>query len=223
MSIRSIALVATMVVASLPGAAVALASQLGIARVRDFIAKVTGANSVATEQIAIGAGKGIELSPLDLAAAYTIFPNHGIKTAPTPMRAVYDNETQVKLAERKSLKVVNPGAADTVACMLQAVIGDGPAGRYGTARVARKLPGLDSSMPLAGKTGTAGDTDLWFVGFTPRLVVAVWAGFDGNYPPLKMSKGFEGAGLPLQIWGRFMREVKKYRPELLGGEFRMPE
>jgi membrane carboxypeptidase/penicillin-binding protein len=74
---------------------------------------------------------------------------------------------------------------------------------------------------LAGKTGT-GDNDLWFVGFTPRMVVVVWVGFDNNFPKFEMSKGFTGAGLPLQIWARFMRDVKKYRPDLLKGQFEMP-
>src|SRR5437899_5577386 len=105
--------------------------------------------------------------------------------------------------------------------MLQSAIGDGPDGQYGTAKIARKLSGLES-VELAGKTGT-GDNDLWFVGFTPRLVVVVWVGFDNNFPPFESSKGFTGSGLPLQIWTRFMRDVKKYRPELLKGGFEMPK
>jgi hypothetical protein len=48
-------------------------------------------------------------------------------------------------------------------------------------------------------------------------VVAVWIGFDNNFPPFKVSEGFIGSGLPLQIWARFMREVKRYRPEVLRG------
>jgi hypothetical protein len=34
-----------------------------------------------------------------------------------------------------------------------------------------------------------------------------------------MFDGFTGSGLPLQIWAGFMRDVKKYRPDLLAGEF----
>jgi membrane peptidoglycan carboxypeptidase len=202
------------------GAAVAIAKKLGIPRSRNCFAKLTGANPVESELVAIGAGKGMELSPLELAVAYTIFANHGIKVMPNPISAIYDNE-KVKLSNRKSVQVVKPSAADTVTQMLRAVIGDGADGRYGTGRVARKVAELDSTVPLAGKTGTAGDTDLWFVGITPRLVVVTWVGFDGNYPSLKMSEGFTGSGLPLQIWGKFMKELKKYRPDFLGGEFKM--
>src|SRR5215472_16456824 len=84
--------------------------------------------------------------------------------------------------------------------------------------MARKLSGVESSVLLAGKTGT-GDNDLWFVGFTPQIVVVVWVGFDNNFPSFEMSKGFSGSGLPLTIWTRFMRDVKKYRPDLLEGNF----
>jgi membrane peptidoglycan carboxypeptidase len=84
------------------GAAVAIAQEFGIERVRDFIAKVTGANPTASELLAIGAGKGIELSPLQLAAAYTIFTNNGIKSAPNPIAAMYDNDARIKIPEQKS-------------------------------------------------------------------------------------------------------------------------
>ena len=52
------------------------------------------------------------------------------------------------------------------------VIGDGPNGKYGTAKAARKLPGLDSTVALAGKTGTD-DHNLWFIGIMPKLVLLV--------------------------------------------------
>ena len=87
--------------------------------------------------------------------------------------------------------------------------------------MARKLSGLEPTVALAGKTGT-GDNDLWFVGFTPQMVVVVWVGFDDNYPQFETSKGFTGSGLPLQIWARFMKKVMKYRPDLLAGKFEMP-
>jgi penicillin-binding protein 1B len=203
------------------GAAVAIADAFGIPRVREFIRKATGANPVESEMIAIGAGKGIELSPLQLASAYTIFPNNGMKVAPRAIWAAYDNEKKLTIAEEEPVRVIDAGAPFIVTRMLQSVVGDGPDGHYGTARAARTLAGLHSTVALAGKTGT-GDNDLWFVGFTPRIVVVVWVGFDNNFPSFEMSKGFKGSGLPLQIWARFMREVKKYRPDLLNGDFEMP-
>lgn len=193
-------------------AAVALAAELGMAQARNCIARLTGTNPVESELIAIGAGKGIELSPLELATTYTIFPNNGVKVLPNPISAVYDGERKIEISDKKAIRMMDAGAPLTVTRMLQAVIGDGPDGHCGTAKMARKLSGRDSTVALAGKTGT-GDNDLWFVGFTPCIVVVVWAGFDNNFPLFEASKGFTGAGLPLQIWGRFMKDVKKFRPE----------
>jgi membrane peptidoglycan carboxypeptidase len=203
------------------GAAVAIADEFGISRIQQFVVKVTGANPVASELLAIGGGKGIELTPLEVASAYTVFPNSGEKMMPSPIRALYDHEKSLETPEHKPVGIVHADATLTVTHMLRAVIGDGPYGQYGTAKMARKLSGLDSSVSLAGKTGT-GDSDLWFVGFTPRIVVVVWVGFDNNYPSFEAAKGFTGSGLPLQIWGRFMRDVKRYRPEFLEGKFEMP-
>ena len=198
------------------GAAIALAHEFGISHVRDFIAKVTGTNPVASELLAIGAGKGMELSPLQVAQAYTVFPNNGLKVAPKSITEVYDGERKLESNEEKPIRIVDAGPPLMVARMLQGVVGDGPDGQYGTARMVRKLSGLDSTVALAGKTGT-GDSDLWFVGFTPRLVVVAWVGFDNNFPRFEASKGFTGSGLPLQIWAKFMKEVKKYRFDLLQG------
>jgi membrane peptidoglycan carboxypeptidase len=200
------------------GAAIAIAQEFGISRVMDFVARVTGAKPSATEILAIGAGRGMELSPLELAASYTIFPNDGTKVVSNPIWVVQDNGRKITTREEKSVRLVDAGAPYVVTRMLQSVIGDGPDGQYGTARMARKLSALESTVALAGKTGT-GDNDLWFVGFTPRLIVVVWVGFDNNFPPFEASKGFTGSGLPIQIWARFMQDVKKYRPDLLHGNF----
>ena len=160
----------------------------------------------------------MELSPLDAAAAYTVFANNGVKASPDPIWAVYDNENKVKTPKAAPVRAVDARSALTVTRMLNGVIGDGPDGQYGTAKAARNLSGLQATVALAGKTGT-GDHDLWFVGFTPRIVVAVWVGFDNNFPSFELSKGFAGSGLPLSIWARFMKEVKRHRPDLLKGNF----
>jgi penicillin-binding protein 1A len=54
----------------------------------------------------------------------------------------------------------------------------------------------------AGKTGTTSDaTDVWFVGYTPELVGAVWIGFDEVRPlPYRAT----GGGIAAPVWGRVM-------------------
>src|SRR5690625_3015197 len=59
--------------------------------------------------------------------------------------------------------------------------------------------------PAAGKTGTTDrERDLWFVGYTPDLVAAVWIGDDQNRP-LQLSGATVGSGEAGAIWGSFMR------------------
>src|SRR5207244_2416126 len=145
------------------GAAVAIAQEFGISRVRQFVEKITGTNPVESELLAIGAGKGSEVSPLQLAAAYTIFANNGLRVLPKAILAAYYSEDKLKISEEKTVRVIDAGPSYIVTRMLQSAIGDGPDGQYGTARMARKLSGLES-VELAGKTGTS-DSDLWFVGF----------------------------------------------------------
>jgi penicillin-binding protein 1A len=54
----------------------------------------------------------------------------------------------------------------------------------------------------AGKTGTTNDaTDTWFVGYTPRLVAAVWMGFDEPRPIMGLATG---GRLAAPVWGRMM-------------------
>jgi membrane peptidoglycan carboxypeptidase len=144
-----------------------------------------------------------------------------MKVIPKAIQAVYYGQRRVETPEPKPVRVVDASPVLKVTRMLRSVVGDGPAGKYGTAKMVRQFSGLEATVALAGKTGT-GDNDLWFVGFTSRIVVVVWVGFDNNFPRFEAAKGFTGSGLPLQIWARFMKNGKKYRPDLLKEEFEMP-
>jgi membrane peptidoglycan carboxypeptidase len=69
--------------------------------------------------------------------------------------------------------------------------------------------------PAAGKTGTTNDAaDVWFVGYTPDLVGAVWIGFDN---PRTIFRGATGGTLAAPVWGRIMRQAPSGR-----GEWRQP-
>jgi membrane peptidoglycan carboxypeptidase len=70
----------------------------------------------------------------------------------------------------------------------------------GTGRAAAAL-----GHPLAGKTGTTDDnTDAWFIGYSPRLAVGVWVGFD---EPRSLGSRETGAQAALPIWRAFMERA----------------
>lgn len=92
----------------------------------------------------------------------------------------------------------------------------------GTASGALSITGLSSDAQISAKTGTGQVADLWFVGFSKRLVVAVWVGMPRNKPLLKMEQGFQGATAAMPIWASFIKAVKQCRPDLLEGSFEVP-
>ena len=78
----------------------------------------------------------------------------------------------------------------------------------GTAAAASAL-----GRPAAGKTGTTNDnTDAWFVGFTGRVLAAVWIGFDA--PATKLGSEGDGAHAALPLWLRAVRAAEGDRPRV---------
>ncbi|GLK81277.1 transglycosylase domain-containing protein [Methylopila turkensis] len=133
-----------------------------------------------------------EVTPLELAAAYAPFANGGMAAKPYIVTRVTTGDGEVLFNRRPDApnEVVDIERVGMMNAMLSETI------RSGTAKGA-VLPG----WPAAGKTGTSQDfRDAWFVGYTSHLVTAVWLGNDDNSPTKKAS----GAGLPVQIWSRFM-------------------
>jgi 1A family penicillin-binding protein len=153
-------------------------------------------------------GTGV-VSPLDLAAAYTIFPGGGESVRPRGIVSVYDAGGSLVLdhpVERNP--VIPPAVAFQMTSMLRDVI------ERGTGAPARTM-GVRGSV--AGKTGTTDDYhDAWFVGFSTKVVAAVWVGFDQPAPI-----GYEayGAKIALPIWAEFMKRSARLLPP---GEFTVP-
>ena len=152
-----------------------------------------------------------EVTPLQMAAAYTIFPNLGDKVSPLAISRVTtgDGKTVVEpKTERKN--VLRPDVAYIMDDMMKDVINHGTAAQaqaWGFHNVAGKTG-------FAGKTGTSRDG--WFVGFTPELVVVVYVGFDDND-----DLGMKGADSAMPIWADFMRESLNLHPEW-NGDWQMP-
>ena len=142
--------------------------------------------------LALGA---CEATPLEMASAFTVFPNLGFRAKPYLIRRIEDyNRVKKEESLPQIEKVLEPAIAEAMLRVLQGVVEEG------TAKAARSL-----GRPLGGKTGTTNDfTDAWFVGFTPSLTVGVWVGFDAK---VTLGNKEAGAVAALPIWIDYMREI----------------
>lgn len=113
------------------------------------------------------------VTPLEMAAAYQIFGNGGLYTAPHSYTKVLDSNGNVIL-ENKAIprRVLSQETAVLMNKLMQRVVSASP----GTGTSA-KFPGSD--MPIAGKTGTSdNDYNQWFIGVTPYYVGVCYLGYD---------------------------------------------
>lgn len=112
------------------------------------------------------------VSPFEMASAYSVLANEGLRNAPIAVLKITDAADRIvyKVPEQTPQQVVDAASAYVVTNLLESVFDTG-----GTAhRVANKL-----KRPVAGKTGTT-SSDAWLVGYTPELSTAVWVGYDNN-------------------------------------------
>src|SRR5581483_9146105 len=157
---------------SLNSATGRVAQDVGIRRVRE-VAQKLGIQSPlpAVPALALGAA---EVTPLEVAVAFSTLANGGVRSRPLAVRNVMDTNSQ--LLEKRDVRneqVISPQLAYMMNELLKGVLD------RGTAAAARRW---GFTRPAAGKTGTTNDyKDAWFVGYTPDLLAVVWVGFDGPH------------------------------------------
>ena len=179
---------------SLNNATVKLAEQVGFDKVV-ALAHRAGLNGDirATPSVALGA---YDVTPLEIASAYTIFANAGLRVTPNFIGAVRNQDGDTVYGyDQKTYRVLDPRVAFIMTDMLQEVL------RSGTGAGVRAR---GFKLDAAGKTGTSHDG--WFAGYTSRLLCVVWVGFD-DYREL----GLEGARSALPIWTQFMMNATRYK------------
>ena len=180
---------------SLNVATVKVAEMAGYDVIADLWANKMGMPSKIEPYPAMSLGS-FEATPFEMAAAYNILANNGVKVEPMTVLKVTD-EKDTALEEhrpRPPKNVVRMESAVLVTHMLRSVLTEG------TAAGAREM---GFTADAAGKTGTTNDMrDAWFAGYTPDLLCVVWVGFDDN-APLNLS----GARAALPIWAEFMKNA----------------
>jgi penicillin-binding protein 1A len=184
-----------------------LTSVVGPANVARMAERL-GIKSTLRPYLSIGLGaQGV--NPLEMARAFSAFANGGLRIDGEAFgnrpRAIawVRRKGKTDMNEPDKKRVLTPAKTATLNSILQRVI------TQGTGKRAR-LPG---GFVAAGKTGTTENHgDAWFVGYTPRLAVAVWVGYPKELRPMLTEfDGEEVAGgtWPALIWKTFMQKALK--------------
>lgn len=140
-----------------------------------------------------------DVKPIEMAAAYAVYPRLGIWIEPLGILSVQDRFGGILrnyTPDRK--EVLGRGTSYVMLSMLETVA------NRGTGVGARTRFGFHE--PSGGKTGTTtGFTDAWYVGFTTRLSTAVWVGMDDR--SISLGPGMAGSALGVPIWAQYMKAV----------------
>lgn len=170
--------------------ALKLADHIGIKTVIDYAHRM-GVTETIPPYLPVALGSA-EITPLEQTAAFSIFPNDGLRVAPRYITKVTDYEGRILEEDYSDAKdVLSSRTARIMTSMLREVV------LHGTAAAAAKM-----HYPLAGKTGTTNDfTDAWFVGFSPNITCGVWVGYDEKK---SLGEKETGARAALPIWMQFM-------------------
>ena len=153
--------------------------------------------------ITLGGG---EVMMTDMATAFGVFANRGVKVPLHAILKVEDSSGKV-LEEYKPEDGVRTGEkvlSEETAFLISHILSDNNArsNAFGTSSVLN-VPGKTVSV----KTGTTNNLrDNWTIGYTPTLLVATWVGNNDNSPMSYVASGVTGAS---PIWQKIMKYALK--------------
>jgi len=195
---------------------VRIAQDLGLKKIIDFSKKL-GIYEDPNELLSISLGSA-ETTLLKLTSAYSSFINGGKLVKPIMIDRIQDSEghTILNNENRKCDKceqisylantyptikdnfeqIFSPETAYQITSMLEGAV------QRGTGKGLRDL-----NLDLAGKTGTTNkNTDTWFIGYTSKLIIGVYVGFDN---PKSLGKKETGARTAMPIFKEFIKKTVK--------------
>jgi penicillin-binding protein 1B len=172
--------------------AVRLGLDIGVARVAEVATRL-GITSDLPRVASLPLGTA-EVTPIEMARAYSTIVNGGIRPSPHTFEDVVAGGETLERRKLRFERVLDEGVAYLAISLLQGVVDRGTGVR---------VRGMGLRGAVGGKTGTTDDEyDLWFVGFTPELVAVVWVGYDEP-----RTIGVQSSWGALPIWANFMLDA----------------
>jgi len=184
--------------------AVALLNEIGVEAGLDFLNKTGIPMHKDDRNLSIALGGFTEgVSPLEMAQAYSVFPNLGTmyKAHAITKITLSSGEIQLEVVE-EAVEVMRPENAYTMTQMLMGVISEGTGKNAALNRPSAGKTGTTELPSTQDYKGVSGARDVWFVGYTPELVTAVWVGYDKLDPEHVMVS--TGGNHPAKIFREIM-------------------
>ena len=206
---------------------VRIAKILGLKEILELSKELSIYNDI-PELLSVSLGAA-ETTLIDLTSGYAPFVNGGKKIIPKLISRIQDrrgktiyqekdrkcigcdkfigNKNDFPKIENINKKVISEETAYQMTSILQGTVERG---------TAKKLKSLN--IPLAGKTGTTNDNfDAWFIGYSSKLVIGVYVGYDN---PKTLGKNETGSKVALPIFKNFI-ENALYKEDFQ--DFEIPE
>lgn len=190
--------------------AIALSSNTGLAQV----AVAIGADNIVSTAKAMGidvdlpAYASITLGTtgvpvIQMAEAYATLASGGVHNDTVAITKIEDRNGNVVYEHQdEGTQAIDPAVAATATDVLEGVVSNS----YGTANVVQQ--NLTVDQPVAGKTGTSENyRDLWFVGYTPELSVAVWSGYEEEATVMVNGTYGHPSNTSCLIWTDFINQA----------------
>lgn len=172
---------------------------IGVDYAQDWITRFGFDRERQPANLPMGLGAG-SVTPMQMAAAYSVFANGGYRVNPYLVTRVTDLRGKVLLETEPPVlgedkRAIPARNAFVMGSLLQSVVNGG---------TATKAHQALKRNDLFGKTGTTNDSfDTWFAGFQPTMVGIAWVGYD---TPRQLGvRGETGGSLSLPIWVGFMQ------------------
>ena len=193
---------------------VRVAQEVGFEKISE-ITKKFGIYEDVPELLSVSLGAA-ETTLIKLTNGYCTFVNGGKKVNPIFIERIQDRrgktifnsdrrtcvgceeisylKDEAPYIKNNTIQIISPETAYQITSMMEGVV------KRGTGRKLRNL-----NLTLAGKTGTTNkNMDAWFLGFTSKLVIGVYVGFD---EPKTLGKYETGAKAALPIFKKFVEKV----------------